>query len=131
MNRIELETYITESYNAEKDYPWIKYPNYIVFRHGSNQKWFAVIMDVPKEKLGLQGGETLDVVNLKCGPVMSGSLRSEAGFFPAYHMNKVNWITAALDGSASDTMIKMLLDMSFKATAVKVKSKAKSKSRDK
>ena len=53
MNRRELEAFITETYNADSDYPWLKYPNYEVFRHCSNQKWFAIIMDVPKNKLGL------------------------------------------------------------------------------
>ena len=81
MNRFELEAYIAETYNAEKDCPWIKYPNYEVFRHNNNQKWFAVIMDVPKEKLGLQGDSLLDVVNLKCDSITIGSLRSESGFF--------------------------------------------------
>ena len=123
MKRDELETLISETYNAEADYPWLKYPNYEVFRHSNNQKWFALIMDVPKDKLGLHGSEPLDVVNFKCDPILIGSLRSEAGIFPAYHMNKEQWITVALDGSVSDDKIKMLLDMSFEATAPKARKK--------
>ena len=65
----------------------------------------------------------MDVVNLKCDPIMVGSLRSRSGFFPAYHMNKESWITVALDGSVPDDMIKMLLDMSFHATAVTIKKR--------
>ncbi len=53
MKRAELESFIMETYNAETDYPWLKYPNYEVFRHCNNRKWFALIMDVPKNKLGL------------------------------------------------------------------------------
>ena len=123
MNRNELESFIKETYNADANYPWFKYPNYEVFRHSSNQKWFALIMDVPKSKLGLQGTETLAVVNFKCTPLLIGSLRKESGFFPAYHMNKDNWITVALDGSVSDDKIKMLLDMSYQATAPKIRRK--------
>ena len=123
MNRNELESFIKETYNADANYPWFKYPNYEVFRHSSNQKWFALIMDVPKSKLGLQGTETLDVVNFKCAPLLIGSLREESGFFPAYHMNKDSWITVALDGSVSDDKIKMLLEMSYQATAPKVRRK--------
>ena len=121
MRRNELEAFIMETYNAQADYPWRKSPNHAVFRHCSNRKWFALIMDVPKNKLGLQGEEPLDVVNLKCDPILIGSLRGEPGFFSAYHMSKDNWITAALDGSASDDKIKMLLDMSYQATAPKVR----------
>lgn len=67
-------------------------------------------------KLGLQGEGILEIVNLKCDPVLVGSLRSEPGFFPAYHMNKENWISVALDGSVPDSKIKMLLDLSYDAT---------------
>ena len=34
MNRTELEKYIRNHYGTE---PWIKYPNYGVFRHSSNK----------------------------------------------------------------------------------------------
>ena len=123
MTRNELETLIMETYNADADYPWLKYPNYEVFRHCNNQKWFALIMDVPKSKLGLQGNELLNVVNFKCDPILIGSLRGEPGIFPAYHMNKEQWLTVALDSSVSDDKIKMLLDMSYQATASKARKK--------
>ena len=116
MSRQELQRYISEVYSAVPEFPWIRYPNYAVFRHQSNQKWFAVILEVPRAKLGLQGEGILEIVNLKCDPVLVGSLRSEPGFFPAYHMNKENWISVALDGSVPDSEIKMLLDLSYDAT---------------
>ena len=90
MKRNELEAFIMETYNVVADYPWRKSPNHEVFRHCSNRKWFALIMDVPKNKLGLQGEELLDVVNLKCDQILIGSLRGEPGFFPAYHMSKAD-----------------------------------------
>ena len=55
MTREKLEKYIQNNYSAEPDYPWVKYPDYEVFRHTSNKKWFALIMEIPKDKLGLQG----------------------------------------------------------------------------
>ena len=123
MNRDDLEQFINENYNAESDYPWPKYPNYKVFRHSNNRKWFALIMDIPKNKLGLPGTDIIDVVNFKCDPLLIGSLLKEAGFFPAYHMNKESWITVALDKSVNDDTIKMLLDMSYDATALKTHKK--------
>ena len=54
-------------------------------------------MDIPKNKLGLQGEEMLEVVDFKCDPILIGTLREEPGFFPAYHMSKDSWITVALD----------------------------------
>lgn len=117
MNRQELEAYITQVYGTEAEYPWLSYPEYAVFRHTSNQKWFAVAMNIPKEKLRLREDGMIDVLNVKCDPILIGSLRSDAGFFPAYHMNKTNWITIALDGTVNADRIKWLLDMSYDLTA--------------
>ena len=50
-----------------------------------------------------------DLVNLKCDPRMTGSLRAEPGFYPAYHMNKESWITAALDGAVPAEKLKALI----------------------
>ena len=74
-------------------------------------------MDIPRNKLGLEGCEPIDIVNFKCDPILIGSFRKEPGFFPGYHMNKEHWISAALDGSASDETIRLLLDMSYEATS--------------
>ena len=121
MDRAELKQWLLENYHAEPDHPWQEYLNYEVFRHRSNRKWFALIMDVPKNKLGLPGGDRLDVVNFKCDALLVGSLRCEPGFFPAYHMNKESWITVALDGSVPEEKIKMLLCASYDATAPKAR----------
>lgn len=123
MKRAELEKYVLETYNAEADHPWAGYPDYEVFRHSGSRKWFALAMDVPKRKLGLPEEGTLDVVNLKCDPVMIGDLLARDGFFPAYHMSKSGWITVALDGSVGEEELKVLLDLSFRLTGVKRKRK--------
>ena len=53
MNRKDLEKYILETYGCSPDYPWMDYPEYAVFRHSKNRKWFALIMKVPKNRLNL------------------------------------------------------------------------------
>lgn len=121
MNRKELETYIAETYSAQAEHPWMMYPDNTVFRHADNKKWFALVMSLSESRLGLAGEEKIDVMNLKCDPILVGSLLNEKGFFPAYHMSKTNWITIALDGSADDEKIKWLIDLSFELTAVKIK----------
>lgn len=123
MNRKELEKYISETYNSDPEYLWEKNPDIAAFRHISNRKWFALFMDIPRSKLGMQSDDIISVVNLKCDPLMTGSLCMEKRIYPAYHMNKTYWISAVLDGTVSDETLKMLLDMSFDATMPKVKRK--------
>lgn len=129
MDRIALEQHILDTYGVTPDFPWESYPGFAVYRHQNNQKWFALVMTITKEKLGLRDSGMISVVNVKCDPVLTGSLRREAGIFPAYHMNKEQWISVALDGSVGEERIKTLVDMSFDLTAVKRKKAANRRSR--
>ena len=124
MDRAELESYISDHYSTEPDYPWADTPRSAVFRHAGNRKWFALITEVPRDRLGLAGTEPLDAVNFKCDPILIASLRGEPGIFPAYHMNKASWITAALDGSVPAETIELLLDVSYELTKPKIRRKA-------
>ena len=127
MHRKELEAYIVNHYAAQPDYPWTDSPRAAVFRHAGNRKWFALVMEVPRDKLGLAGTEKLDIVNFKCDPILISSLRGETGIFPAYHMNKASWITASLDGSVPAETIVLLLDVSYELTKPKIRRKAGSR----
>ena len=121
MDREALDKYITDTYGAVGEYMWEKYPTFAVYRHGNNNKWFAVIMEIPKSKIGINDENLVNVVNLKCDPLLIGSLLSENGIHKGYHMNKNYWITVRLDGSVDEAQIKWLLDMSFDLTATKPK----------
>ena len=66
MNREQFIQYISDEYGVDEEYLFAKHPLFCVFRHSNNRKWFAVVMDVPKNKLGLRDADALDVVNLKC-----------------------------------------------------------------
>lgn len=121
MNKNELIEYIAENYGIYAEFPWEKYPNNIVFRHNNNKKWFALIMTVSNEKLGILECGLIDIVNVKCETIMVNSFRAENGIYAAYHMNKANWISVALDDSVSDEKIKMLIDIGFRLTAPKIK----------
>ncbi|MBQ2677270.1 MAG: MmcQ/YjbR family DNA-binding protein [Clostridia bacterium] len=124
MNRQTLDKYISQNYNTLAEYPWPKYPDYAVYRHQSNRKWFAVVMGLPKSKLGLSGDGIIDVVNLKCDPLLIGSLLNDEGIYPGYHMNKSYWITLCLDGSVDADKVKWLLDLSFDLTYTMPKRKS-------
>lgn len=113
---MNLHAYIEETYGVAGEYPFTKDVTTCVFRHQSNRKWFAVIMEIPGEKLGLSGGGAVQVVNVKCDTRLIGSFRLEKGIFPAYHMSKAHWLTVLLDGTVEDDKMKFLIDMSYDLT---------------
>ena len=114
MERIKLFEWVKGMYGTDPDYPW-NYWN-AVLRNKKKKKWYALIMEVPAQKLGLDENRIIDILNVKCDPLLIGSLRSKSGYFPAYHMNKEKWLSIALDGSVQEDEIKDLLDMSYKLT---------------
>ncbi len=121
MDREQLFEYTKSKYGTTPEYLWARYPSYAVLRHQDNEKWYGIVMDVPKNKLELQGTDVVDILDVKCNPVMIDILRQSPGFFPGYHMNKANWISILLDGTVSDEQILDLLDLSFQMTAKKRK----------
>ena len=116
MDREEVIRYIGETYHAAPEYLWSDSPEACIFRHGDNRKWFAIIMNVQRSKLGLPGEGSADLMNMKCGPLLSGSFAGKPGILPAWHMNKTHWLGALLDGTASEEDIKALLDLSCSLT---------------
>ena len=127
MTRQELTDYIFDEYSVEPDYPFRMDDNTCVFRHIDNRKWFGIVMTIPYQTLGLRKKGTVDILNVKCDPMVIGSLRGKPGFLPAYHMNKDKWITLLLDGSAPNEDITALLAMSYTMTAAKLKKRKEQK----
>ena len=110
--------YIQKEYNSLPEHLWIHFPNYTVFRHRDNQKWFALIMDIPREKLGIPGTDIVHILNLKISdPMLRDMLLSQKGYFPGYHFGHGNWISVLLDGSVSLEEIHGLIHESYMATA--------------
>ena len=117
MTRQEIFEHCLQQYGTKPDYPWQDWN--AVLRHKENNKWYAVILEVDRKKLGLSEEGVVDVMNVKCDPVLSASLRSQPGYFPAYHMNKDRWLSVLLSGPQPEDEIKGLIDMSFYATLAK------------
>ena len=119
--RQRIMKYVQSRYAVEPEYLWARYPNYAVFRQPATRKWFAAIMDVARKSLYLEGDGTADVMDLKCGPVLVGSLLAQDGFLPAYHMSKSSWISVLLNDTVSDEEIYPLLELSYDSVAPKRK----------
>ena len=113
MNREDIVNFIKNEFDITEEHLWITFPNYIVFRNKKNKKWFAIIMDIERSKLGLGGKGKVDIIDLQCDPILVGSLLHNKGYLPAYHMNKKSWITVLLDGTVSDEDLKNLIYLSY------------------
>lgn len=114
MTRQDIFAWCKQQYGIEPDYPWNDWN--AVLRHKDNRKWFGLVLEVKGNKLGMDMEKMVDLLNIKCDPVLIGSLLLQRGFFPAYHMNKDNWISILLDDPENDEKIKFLLDMSYEMT---------------
>ena len=114
-----LIEYVRDFCGAEPEYLWESAPNTFVFRHQSNRKWFAVVMDVPRCKLGLPGEGIVYIMDVKSDPLLSGSYVGKSGVVPAWHMNKTHWLGVLLDGSAEEETVRELLQISYDKTNVR------------
>ena len=117
---IRIFDYAREHYGVDPDCPFPNDPDTPVLRHLGTRKWFAIFMNVSRAALHLEGEGRVDIMNVKCDPLLSGSLRKEPGYLPAYHMNHDLWLTILLDGTVSFEDIIPLLDMSFELTMTRV-----------
>ena len=94
-----------------------------MLRHGANRKWYALVMKVSRRKFGSNSDEVVDVVNMKLPTEMFGSFGAADGVYPAYHMNKLHWISVLLPDAPED-VVQFLVNVSFEATkSLKKKSK--------
>lgn len=109
--------YAAQRYGTTPDYLWQALPGYAVLRHRDSGKWYGLIMDVPRNKLGLPGPGRVDVLEVKGDPVSGGSVMGLPGILPAYHMAKGSWLSVLLDGSVPPALVFALLDGSYNATA--------------
>ena len=126
MTRERLFEYSYDSFSTTPDYPFSEDYETAVLRHSDSGRWYAIVMRVSRRKFGFDSDEVVDVVNLKLPTEMSGSFGEEDGVYPAYHMNKMHWISVILP-DAPDDVIEFLVGVSFDATRPPVRRKRRKK----
>ena len=122
MTKQEFFNMCLDSYATRPDYPFDEDFETAVFRHADNRKWYAIVMRVSRRKFGFDSDDVIDVVNLKLPTEMFGSFGAADGVYPAYHMNKLHWISVLLPDAPND-VVKFLVNASFEATKNKRKHK--------
>lgn len=122
---------IGDKYGDKPDFPFDKLTKHGVFRNPSNRKWYALILNIRKtllnktaaDKAETDSDEMVEVLNLKVIPEQINSLLSTAGIYPAYHMNRANWVSIILNETVSDSFIMDLIEISHKFTENAAKTK--------
>ena len=122
MTKQQLLEYCLNTYGTSPDYPFDDLLETAVLRHADNRKWYAIVMKVSRRKFGLDSDDVIDVANLKLPTEMFGSFGATDGVYPAYHMNKLHWISVLLPDAPED-VIQFLVNVSFEATKDKRKRK--------
>ena len=109
MTRKEIIKYSLSLQNAYEDYPFSdeEIPS-AVLKHGENNKWFALIMNVKGE----------EYLNVKTNPDYSDLLRNSYDYIiPAYHMNKEHWNTIIINrNNVDEKLVKELIKQSYELT---------------
>ena len=120
MKKQDFLNYCTETYGTAPDNPFEEDFVTTVLRHSDTRKWYGLVMEVSRRKFGFDSDEVIDVVNMKLPVEMFGSFGKEDGVHPAYHMNKLHWISVLLPDASAD-VIKFLINVSFEATRTRPK----------
>ena len=108
---------VQEKYGNQLEYLWEKSPDTAVLRHEDNQKWYAVLMRIPWDKLEKGREGLVEAVNIKHDQV--ADFLPQKGIYPAFHMNKRYWLSMALDDTLSDEMVLELIERSWNLTVKK------------
>lgn len=107
-----LVNWMESTFQAAPEFLWRRYPDYAVFR-APNEKWFALLMGVPADKLGLKGKDRLEVLDVRMDPEKVKSRINNETILPAYHMNKRTWISIVLDGSVDTQLLQDWIRQSY------------------
>lgn len=113
-NRIEKK--IKDCYQDEPEFAWENSPGFGIFRNPRNEKWYGLIMNIDRSKIEPKSSGEIEVINVKLDPEKIQELLTKDGFYPAYHMNKKNWITISLDDTLPDDLIMECIDESHRYT---------------
>lgn len=113
--------YIQNKYNDSLEFLWEKYDDNAVIRNNINNKWYALIMKVSEDKLGINSNKKQEVLNILYDKEDIKNIVDNKSIFFGYHMNKKSWITIILDGRLEINKIYKLIDNSYKLSIKKRK----------
>ncbi|MFD1392982.1 MmcQ/YjbR family DNA-binding protein [Lacticaseibacillus jixianensis] len=97
---------IDETFAEQPEYLWKQFPNNAIIRRQDNRKWYALMVKVTPDKVGLTGADLIDLLVLRANPQTIQAQLKNGQALPAYHMNKEHWLSYQLDvGTPLETLM--------------------------
>lgn len=109
----EIIHYVRKKYGDELEFLWKKFSDNAIWRRKDSEKWYAAVLTVTKNKLGLDSSEVVEIIDLRIQPEKMEALLKNDNYYPGWHMNKKSWYTIILDGSVSTCEICERIDESY------------------
>lgn len=111
--RSRLLSYVKERYGTEQENLRVIYKDYCTLREHGTKKWYGLFMRIPWTSLHVERKGMTEVLNVKADPEEIQRLIDHDRYFPAYHMDKVHWISILLDKETDMDAAKRMLDESY------------------
>lgn len=84
----QIIQYAKENYQSELEFLleflWKRFPDNAIFRRQDNAKWYAALLIVQKKKLGLDGDDFIEILDLRAEPEDITALVDGKKYFPGY-----------------------------------------------
>ena len=127
--RSRLLSYVKERYGTEQENLRVIYKDYCTLREHGTKKWYGLFMRIPWTSLHVERKGMTEVLNVKADPEEIQRLIDHDRYFPAYHMDKVHWISILLDKETDMDAAKRMLDESYALAAGRAAGKSRNKGR--
>ena len=105
--------YVRKKYGDELEFLWPTSPTNAIWRRKDTQKWYAVILTVNGNKIGLDTDKTVEILDLRMKPEDRDDILSREHYYPGWHMNKKSWYTLVFDSGTPDEEIKLRIAESY------------------
>ena len=108
-----ISDFIKKIYGNSPEFLWEKFSGYGVFRNKNSKKWSGIIMNIDYAKLDKTKKGEVEIIDIKPDKNEIQELIKKNGFYPAWHMNKENWIALILNETLSDSEIMKYVEKSY------------------